>query len=518
MSRIIVANMPPATAPSADGPARFAAKARAYAAASKAQAKSPAVMDPQSILTCSQASERIMPFQHAAGNVLVVDDNAEYRATTAILARLSDCMVTQASNLDEARRACRAAHFDLIMIDLNLPDGNGLDLLDDIDLTAHGKIAVVTGYPTVESAMRAVRSPIVEYLLKPVDSEALSALFADACKLAALRRPKLQPQVGGMVGESPPMLRLFERIRTIARLDVSVLISGESGTGKELVARALHDLSGRNGRFIAVNCGAVATELMSSQLFGHERGAFTGALQTHAGYFEQAEGGTLLLDEITEMPLPLQVYLLRILESGSLTRVGGTREIPTDVRVIALTNRDPEQAVAAGLFRADLYYRLLEFPLSVPTLSERREDIPLLAQHFVDRLNERYHTVKRMSPELLRQYVERPWPGNVRELRHNIQRAYILAAGVVIEPQLERIPEPPRSSDGAIHFRVGMTFEDVEHQMLLKTLSHHGNNKRQAARALGITAKTIYNRLLRYRELGLISDDQVGEPESENGD
>ena len=459
-----------------------------------------------------------MSSQHASGSVLIIDDNADYRTSTAMMARLSNCTVAEASSLEEGRRACRAARFDLIMIDLNLPDGNGLDILEDIDLTAHGRIAVVTGYPTVESAMRAVRSPIVEYLLKPVASDALIALFTDACELAALRRPRAQPQVGGMVGQSPAMIQLFERIQKIARLDVSVLISGESGTGKELVARALHDLSGRNGRFIAVNCGAVAAELMSSQLFGHERGAFTGALQTHAGYFEQAAGGTLLLDEITEMPLPLQVYLLRILESGSLTRVGGTREIPTDVRVIAATNRDPEQAVAAGLFRADLYYRLLEFPLAVPPLNERRADIPLLAQHFVDRLNERYHTVKRLSPDLLEQLVERPWPGNVRELRHNIQRAYILVTGDVVEPQAERVTEPPRSSDGAVHFRVGMTFEDVEHQMLLKTLSHHGNNKRQAARALGITAKTIYNRLLRYRELGLISDDQVGILEPENGD
>ncbi|HEY0180468.1 MAG TPA: sigma-54 dependent transcriptional regulator [Dokdonella sp.] len=449
------------------------------------------------------------------GNVLIVDDNPDFRSVAAGLAELSKCSARQATTLREARQLARSEEFDLMMVDLQLPDGNGLDLLDDIDLTSHGQIAIVTGYPSVETAVRAVHSPVVDYLLKPVGADVLKALLERAHLRAQMRRAAPMPALGGMIGQSAPMKELFDRIRRVAPLDVCVLIHGESGTGKELVARAVHDLSGRSGRFVAVNCGAVASELLSSQLFGHERGSFTGALQSHAGYFEQAEGGTLFLDEITEMPLPLQVYLLRVLESRTLTRVGGTREISVYVRVVAATNRDPQQSVNQGVLRADLYYRLLEFPLALPTLRERREDIPLLARHFLDRLNERYGTKRAFSAEALRQMIARPWPGNVRELRHAVQRAYILASGETIEPQ----PEPPvrsnEESDGSIRFQVGMKFDDVEREMLLKTLAHYGNNKRRAARALGITAKTIYNRLLRYRALGLIDDAQIDAEEDD---
>ncbi|TLY49160.1 MAG: sigma-54-dependent Fis family transcriptional regulator, partial [Gammaproteobacteria bacterium] len=326
------------------------------------------------------------------GNVLIVDDNADFQLVTGDLARLLRCEVTAATSLREARRIASTERFDLMMIDLQLPDGNGLDLLDEIDVAEHGQIAIVTGHPSVETAARAVRSPVVEYLLKPVDAQVITALLEGAYLRAKLRASTHAPELGAMIGNSPQMQDLFGHIRRVAPLDVSVLVRGESGTGKELVARAIHDLSGRKGRFVAVNCGAIASELIGSQLFGHERGSFTGALQSHAGFFEQAEGGTLFLDEISEMPLQLQVYLLRVLESRSLTRVGGSREIPVDVRVIAATNCDPQASVNAGSLRSDLYYRLLEFPLSVPSLSERRDDIPLLAQHFLDRLNERYQT------------------------------------------------------------------------------------------------------------------------------
>ena len=213
------------------------------------------------------------------------------------------------------------------------------------------------------------------------------------------------------------------------------------------------------------------------------------------------------------MPPAQQVYLLRVLESHVLTRVGGNREIPINVRVVAATNRDPPEALAHNALRADLFYRLIEFPLAVPALDQRREDTPLLAQHFLERLNERYQTQKRFSTQALHEFMVRAWPGNVRELRHTVQRLYILANDNVIGPP----PAPPQrlvdSNDGAVQFRVGMTFEDVEREMLLKTLAHHSNNKRQAARALGITAKTVYNRLLKYRELGLIDAAQLGAPE-----
>ena len=452
------------------------------------------------------------------GKVLVVDDNTEFQTLAAQLARLSHCNAKRAETLAEARKFTAAEPFDLIMIDLNLPDGNGLDLLDEIDLTAHGQIAVVTGHPSVESAVRAVRSPVIDYLLKPIRGDALRALFERAHLRAQTYSPPQSGEFGGLIGLAPPMRDLYERMRKVAPLDVSVLVHGESGTGKELVARAVHDLSGRSGRFVAVNCGAIAPELMSSHLFGHERGSFTGALQLHAGFFEQAEGGTLFLDEITEMPASLQVYLLRVLENNTLTRVGGSREIPINVRVIAATNRNPQQSVADGMLRADLYYRLVGFPLTVPALCERREDIPLLARHFLTRLNERYQTQRAFSPDALRALVSRPWPGNVRELRHAVQRLYILASGDTIESQPDQLFKAVESNDGFVRFQVGMTFDDIEREMLLKTLDYHDNNKRQAARTLGITTKTIYNRLLRYRELGLIDNSRVGSPEEDEND
>jgi DNA-binding NtrC family response regulator len=416
-----------------------------------------------------------------------------------------------AATLQEARRLTRDGHFDLILIDLNLPDGNGLDLLDDIDLAAHGQIVVVTGHPTVESAMRAVSAPVVEYLVKPLGPDVLSSLLERAHLRAQLRQPANAGGLGDMIGQSAPMQELFARVRRVAPLDVSVLVHGESGAGKELVARAVHDLSGRKGRFVAVNCGAIAPELLGSQLFGHERGAFNGAVESHAGYFEQADGGTLFLDDINEMPLALQVYLLRALEGHSFTRIGGTREIPLDVRVVAATNQDPQLCVNSGALRADLYYRLLEFPLAVPTLAERRGDIPHLARHFLDRLNKRYETQRTFSAEALQHLTARQWPGNVRELHYAVQRLYILAGSDTVEAKSDAMAGPDTENDTSISFRVGMTFDDVEREMLLKTLAFHRNNKCRAARALGITTKTIYNRLLRYRELGLIGDAEVGD-------
>jgi len=447
-------------------------------------------------------------------SVLIVDDNVEFQSTVADLASLANCTVTRATSVREARRIVRDRQFDLLVLDLDLPDGSGLDLLDEIDLVTLGQIAVVTGHPSVDSAIRAVRLPIVDYLVKPLAADALNRLFERA-RLHARALPPGAGEFSGMIGQSAQMKALFDRIERVARHDMTVFIHGESGTGKELVARAVHDRSGRRGEFVALNCGAVAPDLLSSQLFGHERGAFTGASQSHAGFFERAEGGTLFLDEITEMPAALQVYLLRVLETRTLTRVGGSREIPVDVRVIAATNRDPGAAVSSGSLRGDLYYRLADFPIELVPLRERPEDVAPLAQRFLDRLNERYGTRRFLTAEVLRQWTARPWPGNVRELRHVVQRAYVLATDDAIAEQGEPPPAAIARDDGSVTFQVGMTFDEIEREMLLKTLAHHGNNKRQAARTLGITTKTIYNRLLRYRSLGLIGDEQLGTEEDD---
>ena len=446
------------------------------------------------------------------GSVLIVDDNAEFQASVADLAALANCKVSRAGTLADARRIARDARFDLVVLDLDLPDGNGLDLFDEVDLATLGEIAIVTGHPSVDSAIRAVRLPIVDYLVKPLEPGALARLFERARLHARSYPAGAGGEFSGMIGATPQMKQLFERIDRVARHDMTVFIHGESGTGKELVARAVHERSGRRGAFVALNCGAVAPDLLSSQLFGHERGAFTGAAQAHAGFFERAEGGTLFLDEITEMPATLQVYLLRVLESRTVTRVGGTSEVPVDVRVIAATNRDPATAVADGTLRADLYYRLADFPIELPPLRERRGDIAPLAQRFLDRLNERYGTHHYLTAEVLREWLARDWPGNVRELRHVVQRAYVLASGDAIGSAGAAAPARPAAAraDGAVTFQVGMSFEEIEREMLLRTLAEYGNNKRQAARVLGITPKTIYNRLLRYREQGLIGDELLG--------
>jgi DNA-binding NtrC family response regulator len=445
----------------------------------------------------------------ATGNVLLVDDNDGFARVVAEVARQCRCKLVRAGTLEEAREFTANEGFDLILVDIELPDGNGLDLLEDIELDTHGRMVVVTGAPSVESALRVLKSPVVDYLVKPVAAEPLQQLLMDANDFAA-HRAVLAESAGGMVGRSARMRTLLSEIARVGPTDVSVLIHGESGTGKELVARALHSASGRAGPFVAVNCGALAQDLLGSLLFGHERGSFTGAVQSHTGYFEQAQGGTLFLDEIAEMPQSLQVYLLRVIESKALTRVGGTREIPVDVRLIAATNRDPHVCLENGLLRQDLYYRLSGYILQTPPLRERRDDIPLLAHHFLGSLNQRYATNKQLTQDALLHMSEAPWPGNVRELRHAVQRGYLVAGeGNQIgyrpddEPKISGVSE---SSTDAVKFAVGMSFEDIEREMLLKTLARCGNNKSRAARVLGITSKTIYNRLMRYRALGLIDD------------
>ncbi|HXE66896.1 MAG TPA: sigma-54 dependent transcriptional regulator [Rhodanobacteraceae bacterium] len=444
----------------------------------------------------------------AVGHVLLIEDDDGFARVVAEVARQCGCKFARARTLDQARKMTAEQGFDLLLVDITLPDGSGLELLDDLDLESHGRIAIVTGAPSVESALRVLKSPVVDYLVKPVLAETLRQLLVEANDNAA-RRVALAKSAGGMVGTSHRMRELLREVERVGPTDVSVLVHGDSGTGKELVARALHHASGRSGAFVAVNCGALAQDLMGSLLFGHERGSFTGAVQSHTGYFEQAEGGTLFLDEITEMPQALQVYLLRVIETRSLTRVGGTRELPVDVRLIAATNREPRACVEAGLLRHDLYYRLSGYRIHTAPLSERREDIPLLAEHFLGEMNRRYGTNKQFAPEALIRMTDAPWPGNVRELRHAVQRSYLLAHD---KTQMDFRPDAsPQAvsveTGNRVNFTVGMSFEDVEREMLLKTLARCGNNKSRAARILGITSKTIYNRLIRYRAQGLIDDE-----------
>lgn len=431
--------------------------------------------------------------------VLILDDDESFARAAAELAKAEGFEVRIAHSVQQARAMLGERRMDLMLLDLHLPDGSGMDLLDQIDLAVHGRIALVTGSPSIESAMRAVSAPVVDYLLKPL----CPAQYTAVLQKARARAWHSAPQAGaagieGMVGNSEVMRNVLQTLIQVAPIDASVLVTGESGTGKEVVARALHDLSGRKGAFVAINCGAVPSELLASQLFGHERGSFTGAHSRHIGVFEQASHGTLMLDEITEMPIALQVYLLRVLESGNVTRVGGLQAVDTPVRVVAATNRDPHMAISAGTLREDLYYRLADISIELPPLRQRGDDVVQIAKMFVERLNARYARSKFISPACETLLTRHRWPGNVRELRSAVQRAYLLEPGdeLHIAPA-SASPAVLRESDTEIIFSVGMTLADLERQALLKTLAHYNNDKSAAARALGVSVRTIHNHLSR---------------------
>ncbi len=306
---------------------------------------------------------------------------------------------------------------------------------------------------------------------------------------------------GMLYGSSLAMEQLYQQLDKVSITDATILLVGESGTGKELIAQTVHQFSQRsNETFIAVNCGAIPAHLIEAALFGHEKGSFTGAARQHVGYFEHASRGTLFLDEITEMPTEMQVKLLRVLESGSFLRVGGSEEVKVDVRLIAATNRELETAIRQGSLREDLMYRLAVFPIRVPPLRERNGDVELLAQHFLYLLNEQDNTQKkfsRHSMEMMRSYT---WPGNVRELKNVVHRAFILSTEtLVIEDQLSDLPaRKPTMHEGCLNFSVGMPLADVQREIILATLKHFSGNKRLTADALGISLKTLYNRLKEY--------------------
>lgn len=310
-----------------------------------------------------------------------------------------------------------------------------------------------------------------------------------------------EARFGSMLGSAPAMQKFYRHVVRVAPTDATVLLLGESGTGKELAAQTIHALSLRqHAPFLPVNCGAISPQLIESEIFGHEKGSFTGAERQHKGYFERANGGTLFLDEITEMPPELQVKLLRVLESGSFMRIGSNDEIASDVRVIAASNRDPEQAVAEGKIRLDLYHRLNVFPLYLPPLRERMEDVELLIRHFLDELNTAHGTAKVMTPEALTNLVSRSWPGNVRELRNHIQRAYILADQTIgIGALTPELAEREVNMGGlTLSIPVGTSLAEVDKKIIFATLQLCDGVKKHAAAILGISLKTLYNRLQEY--------------------
>jgi len=443
--------------------------------------------------------------------LVVDDDNNSRRALTALVAE-QGFEATSAGSLREARDRLLVEPPDVVLLDLILPDGTGFDLVEDLHaLTDHAEIVVITGHATLSTAVEALRHGACDYLTKPVDAARLKTMLANLARTRDLR-PKiseLRSQVrklgrfGLLVGSSPAMRQVYDLLARVAPSSATVLVTGESGTGKELVAQAIQELSRRQGKpYLALNCAAISASLIDSDLFGHERGSFTGAERVHHGYFERAHGGTLFLDEVSEMPPELQAKLLRVLEAGVLTRVGGEKTVKVDVRIIAATNRDLDAAVADGTFRRDLFYRLQVFPIHLPPLRERVEDIEALAEHFLSELNEREVERKTLLPSTIDILRRCAWPGNVRELKNVIHRAFILAdpAGGEIGPAC-LTPElsGQRPADlGSLPAGALATLAEAERRLIFATLDHFEGDKRQASEALGVSLRTLYNRLNQY--------------------
>jgi DNA-binding NtrC family response regulator len=448
--------------------------------------------------------------------VLIVDDD---RATSAGMADVVEEWGYEPEVADTVKAGWAAINKlvpDVAIVDLKLPDGSGLDLLHRVKETYPDvSVVILTGHATVDSAVKALKVGAEDYVTKPVDLPRLQVILKSVedkqmmkQEILELRR-QLQKMgaLGHLVGKSPRMQRLFEEIEMVANTDANVFIVGESGSGKEVVANTIHTLSRRRNKpFIAFNCGAIAPTLIESEIFGHEKGAFTNAIKRREGYFELAKGGTIFLDEITEMPIELQVKLLRVLEEGRFRRVGGNEEINIDARIVSASNRDPQKAITDGKMREDLYYRLNVFPIEVPPLRERLEDIPLFSHFFLQKLNETEDKkVEKIDGDFIEALQQYEWPGNVRELRNVINRAFIMARTDVLT--VECLPDKllgsrRKRSKNSIMIPLGQPMEEVEKIVIEETLNMNDGDRRKTAEILGISYKTLYNKTKKYKSAG----------------
>ncbi|HYU33170.1 MAG TPA: sigma-54 dependent transcriptional regulator [Thermoanaerobaculia bacterium] len=446
-------------------------------------------------------------------HALAVDDDPNFLSALAELIEGQGFTTNTACNLRDARAQVSNRIPDVALVDLYLPDGSGIDLLKDLELGTTTEVVLMTGHADVESAVQALRLGASDYLTKPLDIGRLKSILANVASVqqpaapAAAAAPQEEEErqsdrLGLLLGASGPMQGVYEMLNRVAPTDASVFLVGESGTGKDLAAQTLHMLSHRSkAPFMPLNCGAISPTLIESELFGHERGSFTGAARRHKGYFERSHLGTLFLDEISEMPIELQVKLLRVLETGQLNRIGGDQPVEVDVRVIAATNRDPQKAVNDGKLREDLLYRLQVFPIHMPPLRERGDDVELLATYFLEQLNERQATGKRFTEDSLERLRSHSWPGNVRELKNVVHRAFIMADQEISPRALPREVGGDAGLQRSLCFQVGTSIEEVERRLIMATLDAHGGNKRKTADILGVSLKTLYNRLNSYRDV-----------------
>jgi two-component system, NtrC family, response regulator len=434
---------------------------------------------------------------------LVLDDEPLMRDFVGETLRGSGYEVLTLGDPGEALAAWPGFSPDVVFLDLRLPGASGVDVLREArSRGGSGACVMMTAYGTVESAVAALREGAEDYLLKPCSADRIERAASQALRVAGLRgeNRRLKEMVrdtrgsAGIVGADPAVRTLVEQLPTLARSRATVLVLGESGTGKELVARALHELGPRaEGPWVSVNCAAVPEGLLESELFGYEKGAFTGATARHAGRFEQAHGGTLLLDEISEISPALQAKLLRVLQEREFHRLGGVEPVRVDVRVVATSNRDVPDMIARGAFRSDLFYRLNVVALTLPPLRERPGDIPLLAAHFLSRCAaDNGSPVRGFAPDALACLSAHAWPGNVRELHHAVERAVVFARGELLEARDFELQGPGPAP------RATLNLADLEKQAILEALQAHGGNRMRAARALGISVRTLRNKLHLY--------------------
>lgn len=437
--------------------------------------------------------------------VLLVDDDADFTDVACQIIEFIGHDVFVASNLQEAEEWLGKQPFDHVLLDFMLPDGSGLHLIDFLkknDLKPY--VTLITGHPSVKGMLAGLCGPKVNYIVKPLQREDIEATLnrdSKPAKIKSARNSKMPTlHFGCLVGESKPMLELYSMIERVAKTSANVMLMGESGVGKEVVANAIHASTGGADPIVATNCGALSKDLIGSELFGHEKGAFTGAVARKDGVFVRAGNGTLFLDEVTEMPIDMQPNLLRVLENKRVIPVGGTQEIAVNCRVVSATNRTMSELAEGNIIREDIYYRLAVFPINIPPLSERKDDIPLLAEVFLQQLNQENNTAFQWDQKQLDTLRNNSWPGNVRELRHAIHRAFIMSDPTSQEIQLPDTFISPFASanNKSSAVTAGQTIEDVEKELIRVTLNKVDGNKTQAADMLGISTKTLYNRLHAY--------------------
>src|SRR5438309_735901 len=481
---------------------------------------------PLALLPSPEVTTRAM----SKARILIVDDEESTRELFAELLQRWGYEVDRTADGHAALKIAAEMHPDVIISDLVMPKLDGLALVRALrEEQPDTPVVIITGKGTIDTAVEAVREGVFDFLEKPIDPPRLKVILQRALEkkqtlheMLVLRRRIGDMEAGvGLVGNSPPMRRAMELVEKVAPSKASVVITGQSGTGKEMVARAIHQLSPRRDKpFIAINCSAIPATLMESELFGHERGAFTGADQRRLGAWELADSGTLFLDEIAEVPIELQAKFLRVLEEERLRRLGGKSEITVDVRVISATNKDLKEEIKAQRFREDLYFRLNVFHINLAPLRERREDIPVLVQHFIDKFGkEGGKKLAGVTPQAMKVLCEYGWPGNIRELRNTLERAVILCGGGIID--VEHLPAELAVGGGEsayLKLPFGLPLREVEKEYILSSLGRMQNNKARTAQALGISEKTLYNKLYRYSgKAGRSKEQYEDEDDGEGG-